>query len=151
MKKLFTLVALLAVFMGAKAEWVEDKAIDYSKFNAYPFMVMGFVPEWVDGVMTDLGGNYTYANKAEEDDKADGKSSDVVVKTQNGTEYYRLASEGTWHQYIIATEVPMVLDNTYTVKAVVRASADVSMNLQFGNWGALKETQVSIPASDDFH
>ena len=150
MKKLFTLVALLACFLGAKAEWVEDKAIDYSKFNAYPFMVMGFVPEWVDGVMTDLGGNYTYANKAEEDEKADGKSSDVVVKTQNGTEYYRLASEGTWHQYIIATEVPMVLDNTYTVKAVVRASADVSMNLQFGNWGSLKETQVSIPASDDF-
>ncbi len=29
MKKLFTLVALLAVFMGAKAEWVEDYKIDY--------------------------------------------------------------------------------------------------------------------------
>ena len=55
MKKLFTLVALLAVFMGAKAEWVEDYKIDYSTKTGFPFYVMGYVPEWVDGVMTDYG------------------------------------------------------------------------------------------------
>ena len=39
MKKLFTLVALLAVFMGAKAEWVEDYKIDYSNNTGFPFYV----------------------------------------------------------------------------------------------------------------
>ncbi len=42
MKKLFTLVALLAVFMGAKAEWVEDYKIDYSNNTGFPFYVMGY-------------------------------------------------------------------------------------------------------------
>ena len=58
MKKLFTLVALLACFLGAKAEWVEDYKIDYSTHTGFPFYVMGYVPEWFDGVMTDFGANY---------------------------------------------------------------------------------------------
>ena len=33
MKKLFTLFALLAVFMGARAEEVVDAEVDFSKFN----------------------------------------------------------------------------------------------------------------------
>ena len=45
MKKLFTLIALLAVFMGAKAEWVEDYKIDYSTYSGFPFYVMGYVPD----------------------------------------------------------------------------------------------------------
>ena len=53
MKKLFTLVALLACFLGAKAEWVVDYSIDYSTKTGFPFYVMGYVPEWVDGVMRD--------------------------------------------------------------------------------------------------
>jgi hypothetical protein len=150
MKKLFTLLALLTCFIGAKAEWIEDFKVDYSSYQGFPFMVMGYVPEWVDGVMTDLGGNYTYAKKADEDAKEDGQSSDVIVKTSDGTEYYRLASTGTWHQYIIANKVPNELDQTYTIKVVVKASEAVTMNLQFGNWGKLVETQVTIPASDDF-
>ena len=36
MKKLFTLVALLAMFMGAKAELIEDKFIDFSTVTEIP-------------------------------------------------------------------------------------------------------------------
>ena len=76
MKKLFTVVALLSVFLGAKADWVQDYSIDYSTHKGFPFYVMGYVPEWIDGVMTDFGANYKYVavDGAEE-------TSDVIVAT----------------------------------------------------------------------
>ncbi len=133
MKKLFTLFALLACFLGAKAEWVEDYKIDYSSYSGFPFYVMGYVPEWVDGVMTDYGANYKYVTL----DNADGESSDVIVKTNNGTEYYKISLDSPgWHQYFIADGIPTELDGAYTVKAMVRASeaCTVSVNFQWG-WG----------------
>ena len=133
MKKLFTLFAFLACFLGAKAEWVEDYKVDYSNYSGFPFYVMGFVPEWVDGVMTDMGGNFEYAAL----DNTEGKYSDVTVKTNNGTEYYKIEKEeGTWHQYFIADGIPTELDGAYTVKAMVKASeaCSVPVNFQWG-WG----------------
>ena len=156
MKKLFTLVALLACFLGAKADWVEDYKIDYSQKTAFPFYVMGYVPEWVDGVMTDYGADYRYATQdvldnGDSDGKgklADGESI-VGSVTVGTTEYQKVTGAGPyWHQYIIAADVPMELDQSYTIKAVIKSSADVTANLQFGNWGSLKETQVTIPAGD---
>ena len=131
MKKLFTLFAFLACFLGAKAEWVEDYKVDYSNYSGFPFYVMGFVPEWVDGVMTDMGGNFEYAAL----DNTEGKVSDVTVKTNNGTEYYKIEkTEGTWHQYFIADGIPTELDGAYTVKAMVKASEACSVPVQF-QWG----------------
>ena len=133
MKKLFTLFAFLACFLGAKAEWVEDYKVDYSSYSGFPFYVMGFVPEWVDGVMTDMGGNFEYAAL----DNTEGKYSDVTVKTNNGTEYYKIEkTDGTWHQYFIANGITTELDGAYTVKAMVKASeaCSVSVNFQWG-WG----------------
>ena len=142
MRKLFTLFALLACFLGAKAEWVEDYKIDYSSYSGFPFYVMGYVPEWVDGVMTDYGANYKYVTL----DNADGESSDVIVKTNNGTEYYKisLVSPG-WHQYFIADGIPTELDGAYTVKAMVRASeaCTVSVNFQWG-WGEGQRVTSSL-------
>ena len=154
MKKLFTLVALLAVFMGAKAEWVEDYKIDYSTKTGFPFFVMGYVPEWIDGVMTDYGADYRYATQADLDGDGDakwkeGESSVGTVTNAGGTEYQKVTGAGPyWHQYIIAADVPMELDQSYTVKALIKSSADVEANLQFGNWGSLVETKVKIPAGD---
>ncbi len=142
--------------MGVKAEWVEDYSIDYSTMTGFPFYVMGYVPEWVDGIMTDYGADYRYETQDNLDGDGDGKwkegeSSVGTVTNANGTEYQKVTGAGPyWHQYIIASDVPMELDGNYTIKAVVRASATVSANLQFGNWGSLKETGVSIPASTDF-
>lgn len=155
MKKLFTLIAFLAVFMGAKAEWVEDYKIDYSTKTSFPFYVMGYVPEWVDGIMTDYGADYRYATQADLDGDGDAKwkdgESSVGSAMAGTTEYQKVTGAGPyWHQYIIANEVPMELDGTYTIKAMVKSSAAVNANLQFGNWGSLKEMQVAIPQSDDF-
>ena len=70
MKKILTLVALFAMCLGANAatKWVEDYKIDYSQNTGFPYYVMGYVPEWFNGVMTDFGANYKYVavNGAEE-------------------------------------------------------------------------------------
>ena len=142
MKKLFTLFAFLACFLGAKAEWVEDYKVDYSSYSGFPFYVMGYVPEWVDGVMTDYGANYKYVTL----DNADGESSDVIVKTNNGTEYYKISLDSPgWHQYFIADGIPTELDGAYTVKAMVRASeaCTVSVNFQWG-WGEGQRVTSSL-------
>ena len=142
MKKLFTLFVLLTCVLGAKAEWVEDYKVDYSKYSGFPFYVMGFVPEWVDGVMTDMGGNFEYAAL----DNTEGKVSDVTVKTNNGTEYYKIEkTEGTWHQYFIADGIPTELDGAYTVKAMVKASeaCTVPVNFQWG-WGEGQRVSSSL-------
>ena len=151
MKKLFTLVALLAVFMGAKAEWVEDYKIDYSNNTGFPFYVMGYVPEWVDGVMTDYGANYRYATQADLDGDGDakwkdGESSVGTVTTQGGTEYQKVTGAGPyWHQYFIADGIPTELDGTYTVKAMVKASEPVSINVNMGwGWGDGQQAKASV-------
>lgn len=140
MKKLFTLFAFLACFLGAKAEWVEDYKVDYSNYSGFPLYVMGFVPEWVDGVMTDMGGNFEYAAL----DNTEGKYSDVTVKTNNGTEYYKIEKTdgNTWHQYFIANGIPTELDGAYTVKAMVKASEACSVPVQF-QWGWGEGQRVS--------
>ena len=139
MKKLFTLFAFLACFLGAKAEWVEDYKIDYSNYSGFPLYVMGFVPEWVDGVMTDMGGNFEYAAL----DNTEGKYSDVTVKTNDGTEYYKIEkTNGTWHQYFIANGITTELDGAYTVKAMVKASEACSVPVQF-QWGWGEGQRVS--------
>ena len=141
MKKLFTLFVLLTCVLGAKAEWVEDYKVDYSQYSGFPFYVMGFVPEWVDGVMTDMGGNFEYVKT----DNEEGKSSDVIVTTNDGTEYYRIEKEGTWHQYFIADGIRTELDGSYTVKAMVKASeaCTVPVNFQWG-WGEGQRVSSSL-------
>ena len=154
MKKLFTLVALLAMFMGAKAEWVEDYKIDYSTHTGFPFYVMGYVPEWVDGVMTDLGGLYEYAEKKDDSPK----TSDVIVKTDGGVEYYRLNKEpgddgtvGVWHQYFIADGIPTELDGAYKVTAMVKASEAVSINVNMGwGWGTGEQIGTTVNIGTDW-
>ena len=148
MKKLFTLIALLAVFAGARAaEWVQDYKIDYSQNTGFPFYVMGYVPEWVDGVMTDLGANYKYVavEGAEE-------TSDVIVTTQGNVEYYRIAlDEPAWHQYFIADGIPTEIDGSYTVKAMVKASEPVTINVNMGwGWGDGQQTSASVSIPEDW-
>ena len=158
MKKFFTLIALLIATMGANAaaEWVEDYKIDYSTYKGFPFYVMGYVPEWYDGVMTDFGANFKYVqtfttNEAGEQIPAE-ETSDVIVKTQNDVEYYKIAlEEAGWHQYFIADGIPTELDGSYTVKAVVRASQAVTITVNMGwGWGDGQQASasVAIPEGD---
>ena len=142
MKKIFTLIALLAVFMGAKADWVQDYKIDYSQNTGFPFYVMGYVPEWVDGVMTDFGAMYKYVQVTDDAEE----TSDVIVKTQGGVEYYKIElAEPGWHQYFIADGIPTELDGAYTVKAMVKASEACTINVNMGwGWGSGEQAGASV-------
>lgn len=111
--------------MGAKAEWVKIHTVDYSQFQGFPYYVMGFVPEWNDGVMTDLGGGYAYTPVAEATEPG------TSVFTNSGAEYIRTeVADGTWHQYFFADGIPTELDGGYTLKAMVRASEAISVPVQ---------------------
>jgi len=148
MKKLFTLVALLTCFLGAKAEWVEDYKIDYSTYNGFPFYVMGYVPEFIDGVMTDFGAMYTYKTEAEEGDNVVGE-----VKTNNGAATYQkiLLESAGWHQYFIADGIPTELDGTYTVIAMVKASESVNVNVNMGwGWGDGQQAGATVNIGTDW-
>ena len=140
MKKMFTLLALLACFLGAKAEEVEDFSIDYSSKTGFPWYVMGYVPEWVDGVMTDYGATYRYATQEELDGDGDakwkdGEKSEGTATTDNGTVYQKVTGAGPyWHQYFLADGVPTELDGSYKVTAMVKASEEINLTLQMG-WG----------------
>ena len=159
MKKLFTLVALLACFLGAKAEWQEVYKIDYSTYNGFPFYVMGYVPEFDNGCMTDFGSNFRYETQATLDGDGDGKwkdgeSSVGTVKTSGGTEYQKVTGAGPyWHQYFIADGIQTKLDGKYKVIARVKASAACSIGVNMGwGWGAGEQASatVAIPDGGDF-
>lgn len=144
MKKFFTLIALLVATMGANAaaEWVTDYTIDYSSKSGFPFYVMGYVPEWIDGVMTDFGANFKYVEVKDDAEE----TSDVIVKTDGGVEYYKIElAEPAWHQYFIADGIPTELDGTYTVKAMVKASEPVTINVNMGwGWGDGQSMGASV-------
>ena len=159
MKKLFTLVALLACFLGAKAEWQEVYKIDYSTYQGFPFYVMGYVPEFDNGCMTDFGSNFRYETQANLDGDGDGKwkdgeSSVGTVKTSGGTEYQKVTGAGPyWHQYFIADGIQTKLDGKYKVIARVKASAACSIGVNMGwGWGNGEQAgaTVAIPDGGDF-
>jgi hypothetical protein len=149
MKKLFTLVALLTCFLGAKADWVDIYKIDYSTKSGFPFYVMGYVPEWYDGVMTDFGAMYKYVTL----DNEAGETSDVIVRTDNGTEYYRIQlSEPGWHQYFIADGIPTNLDDAIKVKAMVKASEACTINVNMGwGWGEGQQVGTSVSIGTEWN
>ena len=146
MKKILTLVALLTCFMGAKAaNWVEVYKIDYSQNTGFPFYVMGYVPEWFDGVMTDFGAGYKYVQVTDDAEE----TSDEIVTTQGGVQYYKIAVEGgAWHQYFICDGIPTQIDGHYKAVAMVKASEPVTINVNMGwGWGdgqQVSNDQVSI-------
>ena len=148
MKKLYTLIAFLTVFMGAKAELQEVYHIEYSAYNGFPFYVMGYVPEWVRGVMTDYGAKYEYVPV----DNQEGKSSSTIVKTQNGEQYYKISlSSPSWHQYFIADGIPTSINGSYTVKAMVRASEAVTINVNMGwGWGEGQTVSANVSIGTEY-
>ena len=159
MKKLFTLVALLAMVLGANAEWKESYKIDYSTHTGFPFYVMGYVPEWVDGIMTDYGADYRYATQTDLDGDGDakwkdGESSVGTVSTEGGTEYQKVTGANPyWHQYFIADNVTTPQFGKCRVKALVKASEACTINVNLGwGWGQGEQASASvqIPQSDEF-
>ena len=146
MKRLFTLVALMAMVLGASAKWSDEPVykIDY---------VMGYVPEFDNGCMTDFGAQYGYKT---DDEMADftGGTEVGTVKTQGGAVYHKVLLDApAWHQYFIADGIQTEVDGKYKVVAKVKATAAVSINVNMGwGWGDGQQASasVAIPEGGDF-
>ena len=108
--------------------------IDYSTYGGFPFYVLSYVPEFDNGLMTDYGAMYTYKAEADVTDK-----DNVVgtVYTQGGALYNKVAlREPAWHQYFLADGIRTEIDEKYVVKAKVRASEPVTINVNMAwSWG----------------
>ena len=148
MRKLFTLIALSAVCMGAKAdEWVEDYSINYTTYQGFPFYVMGYVPsfdysaEVSKVLMRDDGAMWGF-----EEIKEGVQEGPIVVTTQNGVKYNKTKlEEAAWHQYFIADGIPTQIGQTYKVSAMVRASEPVTINVNMGwGWGDGEQQSQSV-------
>ncbi len=156
MKRLFTLVALMAMVLGASAKWSDEPVykIDYSTKQSFPFYVMGYVPEFGSGWMTDYGSNFRYETQANLDGDGDSKwkdgESSVGTAMAGSTEYQKVTGAGPyWHQYFIADGIPTLLDGRYKVVAHVKASAAVSINVNMGwGWGNGQQAGASVAIPD---
>ena len=156
MKRLFTLVALMAMVLGANAKWSDEPVykIDYSTKQSFPFYVMGYVPEFGSGWMTDYGSNFRYETQANLDGDGDSKwkdgESSVGTAMAGSTEYQKVTGAGPyWHQYFIADGIPTLLDGRYKVVAHVKASAAVSINVNMGwGWGNGQQAGASVAIPD---
>ena len=159
-KKIFTLFAFLTMFMGANAaNWVEVYKADYSSNTGFPFYVMGYVPEWFDGVMTDFGANYRYATQDVLDNgdgngngKLTAEESIAGTVTAGGTEYQKVTGAGPyWHQYFIADGIPTQIDGHYKVVAVAKASEAVNITVNMGwGWGNGEQAAGSVSIGTDW-
>ena len=156
MKKLFTLVALLAMVLGANAQagkWEQVYKIDYSTYNGFPFYVMGFVPEFDGGCMADYGAMYGYKTDSEMEEFTGGTEVGTVT-TAGGTVYHKVLLDApAWHQYFIADGIQTMIDGKYKVVARVKSTAAVSINVNMGwGWGSGEQAgaTVSIPEGSEF-
>ena len=153
LSKYIVLAALTFIGVSAKAELAKVYEIDYSTYTGFPFYVMGYVPEWFDGVMTDFGAGFGYKT---DDEMADftGGTEVGTVTTQGGTVYHKVQLDApAWHQYFIADGIPTTKNGHYVVKAMVKASEPVTINVNMGwGWGSGEQvgTSVSIPDGADF-
>ena len=150
MKKIFTLLALLTCFIGAKAaNWQQVAEINFSQYTGYPHYVMGYVPEFFgDGSMTDLGGSFSYKTDEEMEtyEFKEGESEVGTVATQQGVTYHKIeVPGGTWHQYFTVTGFPTEIDGHYKVVALVKASEACTVPMQM-RW-SWSENPVNAEAS----
>ena len=85
----------------------EVKAQSFEGLSKFPFFVMGYEPEIINGVLT---------SKCDE-----------------------------WHQYFVVDGLSGLEEGkTYKVTAMIRATKEHTINVQFGNWGNLAEAKMKI-------
>ena len=147
MKRLFTLVVLMAMVLGASAKWSDEPVykINYSTYQSFPFYVMAYAPSFDGTAMIDAPTTQKLWRGTENDYPGDEAMSGEV--TVNGTAFkVQELGENQWRQYFIADGIPTLLDGRYKVVAHVKASAAVNINVNMG-WGSGEQagTSVAIP------
>ena len=151
MKKLFTLVALLAVFMGAKAvNWDEVKKIDYKGLTDFPYDIMGYAPDIVNGIMVDNPVPYRKLWRETDEGYADVADQCTQVTINGGTFYLQMLESNPWRQYFAADGVATDIGTNYKVVARVKVSQDCTVRVNMGDWSKALSADVLFPASDDF-
>ena len=102
-------------------KWLEkllaDKELDidpnvktqsFEGLSKFPFFVMGYEPEIINGVLTSN-------------------------------------CPSDWHQYFVIDGLSGLEEGqTYKVSAMIRASKEHTINVQFGNWGQLAEAKMKV-------
>ncbi len=150
MKRLFTLVALMAMVLGANAKWSDEPVykIDYSTLSQFPFYVMAYAPSFNGTAMIDAPTTQKLWRGNENDYPGDEAMSGEV--TVNGTAFkVQELGENQWRQYFIADGIPTLLDGKYKVVAHVKASAAVSINVNMGwGWGNGEHAEASVAIPD---
>ncbi len=151
MKKLFTLVALLAVFMGAKAvNWDEVKKIDYKGLTDFPYYIMGYAPDIVNGIMVDNPVPYRKLWRDTDNGYADVADQCTQVTINGGTYYLQMLESNPWRQYFAADGVATDIGDNYKIVARVKSSQDCTVHVNMGDWSKALGADVLFPASDDF-
>jgi hypothetical protein len=152
MKKLFTLVALLAVFLGAKAvNWDEVKKIDYQGLKEFPYYIMGCAPDIINGIMVDDPVPYRKLWRDGDDGFTDEvKAACTEVTINNGTFYLQMLESNPWRQYFVADGVATDVGTNYKVVARVKVSQDCTVRVNMGSWSNALSVDVPFPASGDF-
>ena len=155
MKKVFTLLALLAMFLGANAQggkWEKVYEIDYTTYSAFPFYVMGYAPSFDGSGLYDAPTTQKLWRGNESDFPGEDACQGTV--SVNGTDFYvQETGENQWRQYFIADNIPTKIDGKYKVVAKVKATAACNINVNMGwGWGSGQQAgmSVSIPEGSDF-
>lgn len=155
MKKVFTLLALLAMFLGANAQggkWEKVYEIDYTTYSAFPFYVMGYAPSFDGSGLYDAPTTQKLWRGNESDFPGEDACQGTV--SVNGTDFYvQETGENQWRQYFIADGIPTTIDGKYKVVAKVKATAACSIKVNMGwGWGSGEQAgmSVSIPEGSDF-
>ena len=153
MKRLFTLVALMAMVLGANAKWSDQPIykIDYSKYTEFPFYVMAYAPSFDGTAMVDAPTTKKLWRGNENDYPGDEAMSGEV--TVNGTAFkVQELGENQWRQYFAADGIQTEIDGKYKVIAKVKATAacTIDVNMRW-SWSAdPKNVKVDIPEGSDF-
>ena len=151
MKKLFTLVALLAIVLGAKADWVKVYSIDYSKYQDFPFYVMAYAPSFDGTAMVDEPTTKKLWRGSESDYPGDDNMEGTVT-INGGIFYVQETGTNQWRQYFAADGISTKIDGKYKVVAKVKASAACTINVDMRwSWGESPvSASVSIPEATEF-
>ena len=132
LKKLLSLAAVAALGISANAEVVEDIMINYANYTSFPFYVMGYIPEFSDGVMKTTAPFYKYVKTSEATQEQIDAS--IGTETINGDECYIVPTEEPqWYQFFAANG-NVVAGKEHTVTICAKASEEVTINMNF-QWG----------------
>jgi hypothetical protein len=151
MKKLITLAALMACFLGANAQqWEQVYKIDYSTYQDFPFYIMGYAPTMADGAMVDDPVPYRKIWRDSDNGYEEVADQCEEVTINGGTYYMQLLDSNPWRQYFCADGIATDIGSTYKVVAVVKVSEACTVHVNMGDWGSALGADVPFPASEEF-